>query len=150
MFLYAVNILHCCSEKNVKDKCQVFKSFGWTQPDIMKLIRLNPMCFTSSEARIKERLGCLMNQMGYKPNYLAMHPILFMCSMEKRLLPRHRVLQILKEKGLLREDYLLTSAICLSESVFLKRFVLPFEEVHQVYAQLTGSTVESFNKVVKS
>uniref|UniRef100_A0A803MHZ7 Uncharacterized protein n=1 Tax=Chenopodium quinoa TaxID=63459 RepID=A0A803MHZ7_CHEQI len=39
----------------------------------------------------------------------------------------------------------LTSAVALSEAVFLKRFVLPFEEVHQVYAQLTGSTVESLN-----
>ncbi|XP_021723366.1 transcription termination factor MTERF9, chloroplastic-like [Chenopodium quinoa] len=144
MFLYGVNFLRF-GEKNIKDKCEVFKSFGWTQSDIMKLIRLNPMCFTSSESRIKERLGYLMNQMGYKPNYLAMQPILFMCRIEKRLLPRHRVLEILKEKGLIRMDYLLSSAVSCSESVFLKRFVLPFEEVHDVYAQLIGSTLDSLN-----
>ncbi|XP_021766879.1 transcription termination factor MTERF9, chloroplastic-like [Chenopodium quinoa] len=145
MFFYGVNFLLSCGEKNIKDKCEVFKSFGWTQSDIMKLIRLNPLCFTSSEARIKERLGYLMNQMGYKPNYLATQPILFMCSKEKRLLPRHRVLQILQEKGLIRMDYLLSSAVSYSESVFLKRFVLPFEEVHEVYAQLIGSTLDSLN-----
>ncbi|XP_021723367.1 uncharacterized protein LOC110690784 [Chenopodium quinoa] len=145
MFLYGVNILLFYGEKNIKDKCKVFMSFGWTQSDVMKLIRQNPMCFTSSKARIKERLGFLMNQMSYKPYYLATQTKLFICSLEKRLLPRHRVLQILKEKGLLRMDYHLSSTISLTESVFLKRFVLPFEEVHQVYAQLTGSTVESLN-----
>ncbi|XP_021762926.1 transcription termination factor MTERF9, chloroplastic-like [Chenopodium quinoa] len=145
MFLYGVTFLLCFGEKNIKDKFEVFKSFGWTHSDIMKLIRQNPMCFTGSEAMIKERLHYLMNQMGYKPDYLAMQTKLFICSMEKRLLPRHRVLQILKEKGLLRMDYLLSSVVSLSESVFLKRFVLPFKEVHEVYAQLTGSTVESLN-----
>ncbi|XP_021723280.1 transcription termination factor MTERF9, chloroplastic-like [Chenopodium quinoa] len=145
MFLYGVNLLLCCGEKNIKDKWQVFKSFGWTQSDIMKLIRLNPMCFSSSEARIKKRLGYLMNELGYKPDYLAMETKLFICSMEKRLLPRHRVLQILKEKGLVRVDYRFSTIIVYSEFVFLKRFVLPFEEVHEVYAQMTGSTVGSLN-----
>uniref|UniRef100_A0A803L3G2 Uncharacterized protein n=1 Tax=Chenopodium quinoa TaxID=63459 RepID=A0A803L3G2_CHEQI len=145
MFLYGVHIWLFCGEKNIKDKCKVFMSFGWTQSDVMKLIRGNPMCFTSSEASIKERLGYLMNQLGYKPDYLAMRANFFTCSMKKRLLPRHQVLQILKEKGLLRMDYVFSSAVSLSESVFLRRFVLPFEEVHEVYAQLTGSTVESLN-----
>ncbi|XP_021723264.1 transcription termination factor MTERF9, chloroplastic-like [Chenopodium quinoa] len=143
MFVYGIQCVAVCSDKNIYDKCEVFKSFGWTQFDVMELIRRNPLCLTSKEERIKERLDFLINQLGYKPDYLASQSSFFTCSIEKRLLPRHRVLQVLKEKGLIKEHYLLSSASILSEAKFLKRFVFPFEEVHEVYAQLTGSTVES-------
>ncbi|XP_021766988.1 transcription termination factor MTERF9, chloroplastic-like [Chenopodium quinoa] len=143
MFVYGIQCVTTFSDKNIYDKYEVFKSFGWTQSDFMKLIRRNPLCLTSNEERIKDRLDFLINQLGYKPDHLASQPPFFTYSIEKRLLPRHKVLQVLKEKGLIKEDYHLLSASVLSEAKFLKRFVFPFEEVHEVYAQLTGSIVES-------
>lgn len=141
MFVYGIYLLSYRKEKTVVDKFEIFRSFGWTQSDIMGLIRQNPLCLTSSEAKIKGRLEFLMNQLGYKPADLASKPALFTYSIEKRLLPRHRVLQVLKEKGLLKNNYSLYSAASLTKSRFLKRFVLPFEEVHWVNAQLTSSTL---------
>uniref|UniRef100_A0A803L3H1 Uncharacterized protein n=1 Tax=Chenopodium quinoa TaxID=63459 RepID=A0A803L3H1_CHEQI len=143
MFVYGIECVAVFSDKNVYDKCQIFKSFGWTQSDVMELIRRNPLCLTANEERIKDRLDFLINQLGYKPDHLASHPSFFIYSIEKRLLPRHRVLEALKEKGLIKEHYLLSSASVFTEANFLKKFILPFEEIHEVYAQLTGSTVKS-------
>ncbi|XP_021723263.1 transcription termination factor MTERF9, chloroplastic-like [Chenopodium quinoa] len=143
MFLYGIQSVSALSDQSIDDKCEIFKSFGWTQSDVMELIRRNPLCLTSTEERLKGKLDFLINQLGYKPHYLAVQASFFTYSIEKRLLPRYRVLQVLKEKGLIKEHHLLSSASILTEANFLKKFILPFEEIHEVYAQLTGSTVES-------
>ncbi|XP_021766838.1 uncharacterized protein LOC110731297 [Chenopodium quinoa] len=147
MFNYGLQLISGLSDKRIEDKCEIFKSFGWTQSDVNKLIRRNPMCLTAAEAKIKARLDFLMNQLGFKPDFMVSNICLFTCSIEKRLLPRHRVLQVLKEKGLIQMNYSLPSAAILNESVFLKRLVLLFEEVNEVYAQLTSSTVGTLNVV---
>uniref|UniRef100_A0A803L3H5 Uncharacterized protein n=1 Tax=Chenopodium quinoa TaxID=63459 RepID=A0A803L3H5_CHEQI len=143
MFLYGIHMITCVSDKDIEDRCEVFKSFGWTQADVMRLIKQNPLCLCYTKARIKKRLDFLMNQQGYEPFYLSLQPLLFICSLEKRLLPRLRVIQILKEKGFLRRNYHLPSAIGMTNYLFFKRYVRPFEVVHEVYAQLMGSTVGS-------
>uniref|UniRef100_A0A803MI14 Uncharacterized protein n=1 Tax=Chenopodium quinoa TaxID=63459 RepID=A0A803MI14_CHEQI len=143
MFLYGFHMMTRVSDKHIEDRCEVFKSFGWTQADVMRLIKQNPLCLCYTKARIEKRLDFLMNQQGYEPFYLSLQPLLFICSLEKRLLPRLQVIQILKEKGFLRRNYHLSSAIGMTDSMFFKRFVRPFEVVHEVYAQMTGSTLGS-------
>uniref|UniRef100_A0A803L3H3 Uncharacterized protein n=1 Tax=Chenopodium quinoa TaxID=63459 RepID=A0A803L3H3_CHEQI len=143
MLFYGIKCVAQLSDQSIDDKCEIFKSFGWTQSDVMELIRRNPLCLTSTEEKLKEKLDFLINQLGYKPDYLAFQASFFTYSIEKRLLPRHQVLQVLKEKGLIKEHHLLSSASILTEANFLKKFIFPFEEIHEVYAQLTGSTVES-------
>ncbi|KMT06546.1 hypothetical protein BVRB_7g157180 [Beta vulgaris subsp. vulgaris] len=143
MFVYGIHLVAYYTKEQLEDKFRIFRSFGWDQSDVTTLIKRHPMCLTSTQARIKERLDFLMNEMGYKPDYLTSQPCLFICGVKKRLLPRHKVLQTLKEKGHIRMDYSLSTAACFSDPAFLKRFILPFEEVHEVYAELTGSTVAS-------
>lgn len=142
MFLYAVQLFGTYTEETIESKCQVFKSFGWTESEIQNAIRQNPHCLGSSEARIKNRLEFFMNELGYGPHTLILKVSLLTYSLEKRIIPRHRVLLILKEKGLIRKDYPLYSLVSLTEPLFVKRFVLPFEEIHEVYAECTGHPVE--------
>ncbi|XP_021723261.1 uncharacterized protein LOC110690699 isoform X1 [Chenopodium quinoa] len=149
MFFYGIQSVAVSSDKNIDDKCEIFKSFGWTQSNVKDLIRRHPLCLTLKEEIIKEKLDFLINQLGYKPACPGFQS-LFSCSIEKRLLPRHRVLQVLREKRLIKKHYRLSGASVLTEANFLKKFVLPFEEVHEVYAQLTGSTVESLKMTSRS
>ena len=138
MFVYGVHLLASNCERNIESKCQVFKSFGWSQSDIGELMRRGPNCFWLSEEKIKMSLNFLMNELGYEPKFVISNVFLLTCSLESRLVPRYRILMILKEKGLVRQNYAFSSAVKLSESQFLKKFVLPFEEVHQFYAKQTG------------
>ncbi|KAK9725092.1 hypothetical protein RND81_05G122100 [Saponaria officinalis] len=94
-----------------------------------------------SEATIDSKLDFLMNELGYDPAHLMSCSGLLTCSLEKRLVPRHNVLLILKAKGLLKKNPAFYRAVCMSESRFVSTFVLPFKEVHQVYADHTGCNV---------
>lgn len=141
MFFYGVYLLASHCERNIESKCQVFKSFGWSQSDIRELMRRGPNCFRLSEEKIKKSLNYLMKELGYEPKFVISNVFLLTCSLESRLVPRYRILMVLKEKGLVRQNYAFPSAVKLSESQFLNKFVLPFEEVHQFYAKQTGVPV---------
>ncbi|KAL2899847.1 Transcription termination factor MTERF9 chloroplastic [Bienertia sinuspersici] len=141
-FLIGVVILTSYTEKTIEAKKQVYKSFGWTDSDVATLVMLSPPLLGLSEDSIKKKLDFLMNEVGYEPSYLASRCCLFTCSLEKRVVPRHKVLLVLKEKGLIRKDYALATALFYTESKFLKKFVLPFKGVHEVYCKHADVSLE--------
>ncbi|KMT00360.1 hypothetical protein BVRB_9g216690 [Beta vulgaris subsp. vulgaris] len=137
-FLYGLHVLSGISEGNIESKIKMFESFGWMRSDVIDLIRSNPFCLALSEARIKKSLEFLMNDLGYEPAYIVSHNAMLNYSLEKRIVPRNRVLLALKEKGLIKMDHTLYTTLVLSELRFLKKYVLPFEEVHEIYAKHAG------------
>ncbi|KAL9236132.1 hypothetical protein vseg_010836 [Gypsophila vaccaria] len=112
-FLYGIQLLSKFSEETLESKCRLFKSFGWTQSEFDTFVVKNVSCFSFSEACIKKKLDFLMNKLQYKPDQLTSCVNLLTCSLEKRVVPRHKVLLILKEKG---HDWVESSLIhlCLS------------------------------------
>ncbi|KAK9734266.1 hypothetical protein RND81_04G127300 [Saponaria officinalis] len=141
-FMYGIHLLSANSEKNIESKMEVLESFGWKKSDISTLCRQCPLGLARSEALIKRKLEFLVNELGLKPAYIASNCRLWTCSLEKRVMPRHKILSVLKEKGFIKANASLNDAVRVSESRFLNKFVLPFEEVHQLYIQLTGLTLD--------
>ncbi|XP_074308325.1 transcription termination factor MTERF15, mitochondrial-like [Silene latifolia] len=126
MFLYGMRVLCGSSKKSIELKYQLFKTFGWTEYDISELLRRNPIIFLICEEKIRKKLDFLMTELGYKPHFLATHSPLLSLSLEKRLAPRHHVLLVLKEKGLL--DYNFYTAAIKTEKQFLKILIEPFKK----------------------
>ncbi|KAL9236130.1 hypothetical protein vseg_010834 [Gypsophila vaccaria] len=137
-YMYGIHLLSGYSEESIESKCRLFESFGWTRPDIEAVLVKNTCCFSLSDARMKKKLDFLMNELRLEPAQLISHSALLTCSLEKRIMPRHNVLLILNEKHLVKKIPCFYTLLCMSESRFLKMFVLPFKEVHDVYAQHTG------------
>ncbi|KAH9604315.1 hypothetical protein KSS87_013218 [Heliosperma pusillum] len=140
-FLYGIELLCGFSEENLLSKCRIFKSFGWTQSEIQTFMTKNLSCFKLSEQHIQKKLDFLMNELQLKPAFCTSACRLFTLSLEKRVLPRYKIILILKEKGLLNKKTSFCEPITISEPSFLKRFVLPFKEVHEVYAKHTGRSL---------
>ncbi|XP_074270588.1 uncharacterized protein LOC141594470 [Silene latifolia] len=99
-FLYGIFLLSKSSKKLIESKCQLLKSFGWTEYDA--------------------KVGFFDDR-----EYLATRAALLGYSIEKRLVPRYRVL-VLKEKGLL--DYNFYTAATKTEKQFLKILIEPFKK----------------------
>ncbi|KAL9238945.1 hypothetical protein vseg_013310 [Gypsophila vaccaria] len=146
LFMYGIHLVSSFSEENIEAKFQMFKSFGWKQSDVETFIMKNASCFTISEAHIKKKMEFLMNEMGFDPAYLIAHTSLLTCSLDKRVVPRHKVLLVLKEKGLMKKIPVLVRVVQMSEPTFVNRFVLPFEEVHEVYAKHIGCSMKMLTK----
>ncbi|KNA11306.1 hypothetical protein SOVF_136300 [Spinacia oleracea] len=127
-FASAVVLLASLSEKTLETKCEIFKSFGWTDCDIKTMIRKAPRCLNFSETTIRERLNFFMNELGCQPGYVADRSYVMTYSMKDRVLPRYTILQVLKERKLYTGKAGIVTVVCSCESLFLKRFVLPYED----------------------
>ncbi|KAK9755435.1 hypothetical protein RND81_01G024800 [Saponaria officinalis] len=126
-FLHGVELLFSLNDDKVESRCRVFKSFGWSDFDVRTMVRQMPNCLGLTEAMITKKLDFFMNVLGYKSGFLAARARLLSYSLEKRLFPRHRVLTVLLETGLV--DEIFYSAFRITDALFLQKFVLPFKDV---------------------
>ncbi|OIT30462.1 PREDICTED: transcription termination factor MTERF5, chloroplastic-like [Nicotiana attenuata] len=128
IFPYGFHTLACQRKSTLERKIGIFKSFGWSDNDILEMFRKLPLCFTQSEVRIKKALNLYMKELGSGPAYLASHPAILVYSLEKRVVPRMQVLKILDEKKLKRRKWSLYPVLMLTESKFIEYFVLPYKD----------------------
>ncbi|KAI3706165.1 hypothetical protein L1987_76423 [Smallanthus sonchifolius] len=147
-FVDGLEIIVSLSKSTLDMKFAIFRSFGWSESEILTMTRSLPFCLRSSEARLQVSLNFFMNELGYSAAYLATHPKLLVYSLEKRVMPRNKVLKILKEKKVLKNNYSLCSVVALSEENFIKDFVLPYREfvphLFEVYTKATDNQMTRF------
>ncbi|XP_024970318.1 transcription termination factor MTERF2, chloroplastic-like [Cynara cardunculus var. scolymus] len=130
------------TNSKLETKFEVYRSFGWSDSEIITMARALPVCLRRSEAKLQTTLNFFMNELGYTAAYLATHPKMLVYSLEKRVMPRNSVLEILKEKKLLKYNFSLCSVVALSEVKFLDDFVLPYcdfvPHLYEAYPNATG------------
>nr|GEV07724.1 transcription termination factor MTEF1, chloroplastic-like isoform X1 [Tanacetum cinerariifolium] len=140
-FLDGVEILMALSEATLDKKLMIFRSFGWTEEEIVRMTRSLPLCLRRSEGAIKASLEWFKVEIGYGGEYLSTHPKLLVYSLEKRVVPRYRVWASLLESDL-KSGFLVCTIVALSEEKFMKDFVLPYREVvpclYENYINATG------------
>ncbi|CAN4116372.1 unnamed protein product [Withania somnifera] len=117
MFPYGFHTLASQKKSTLDRKIGIFKSFGWSENEILEMFRKFPLCIAQSEVKIKKALHLYMNELGCKPAYSG-----------KRVVPRMRVLKILDEKKLERRKLALYTVVSLSETKFIEYFVLPYKD----------------------
>lgn len=126
MFVYAVLAMGKMSGTTMEAKLQLFKSFGWSEEDILVAFHKEPRFINSSETKVRALMKVLMVELGLKPCEIASRPKVFLASLEKVLLPRHEVLKILKSRGLVKEGKSLLSVVKMSGEIFLKNYVIRY------------------------
>lgn len=128
MFIHGVDVFISMKESTIDTKLGVFRHYGWSKLDVIKLVQLLPYCLRLSQKRIRAALNFYMLQLGLKPAYLASHPTLLMFSMKKRVLPRLELMRSLVEKKLYDEDYNLYTVLLPSEHKFYQVYVLAHKD----------------------
>ncbi|RWR88817.1 Mitochodrial transcription termination factor-related [Cinnamomum micranthum f. kanehirae] len=126
MFFCATYVLSSLSQATIEAKVKMLKSFGWSEEDVFSAFLKAPLFLAVSERKFRAFMRFFLDVLGCEPSKLRSRPVLFMYSLEKRLLPRHEVLKFLKSKGLLEEGVNFLSVAQMSESLFLKKFVLRY------------------------
>ncbi|KAH7683955.1 mTERF domain-containing protein mitochondrial protein [Dioscorea alata] len=123
MFFWALSSLQSTSVTRFNARLKLMKSLGWSKEDFNTAFCKNPLFLTPSLKVMKEKMEFLVNEVGCEPSYVANHPVLLSLSLEKRLIPRHWVLQMLKLRGLGNRKSL-TTVMCCSDKKFINDFVL--------------------------
>jgi mTERF domain-containing protein len=81
-----------------------------------------------SEKKLQGNMDFLVRDVGLELPYIVRRPALLMYSVERRLLPRHSLLKVLKAKELLKNDLDYYFTASLGEKIFVEKFVHRFEK----------------------
>uniref|UniRef100_A0ACD5YTH4 Uncharacterized protein n=1 Tax=Avena sativa TaxID=4498 RepID=A0ACD5YTH4_AVESA len=82
-----------------------------------------PSILNLSEVVLAHRVELLWTEFGLEPSCIAHRPAILMYSLEKRLIPRHYVIQILKAKGLVKKDIDLLGVFCSTHKKFVEKYL---------------------------
>ncbi|GFZ04619.1 mitochondrial transcription termination factor family protein [Actinidia rufa] len=128
-FVLAVHAISGDGNKLIWGRCyEAYRKWGWSEDDILSAFRKHPQCMISSEKKISGAMDVFVNKMGRDSKEIARCPIALLFSLEKRILPRCSVIQVLSSKGLVKKDLRLSTILGPVEKHFLERFVIKYEE----------------------
>uniref|UniRef100_J3MCL0 mTERF family protein n=1 Tax=Oryza brachyantha TaxID=4533 RepID=J3MCL0_ORYBR len=128
MFRYALLAVAFTSKESVATKLRILDGLGFSRDDFLLIVRRAPKILSLSEKKIRRTVEFLKRDIGLEERYIAQRPALFTYSLERRLLPRHHLLKVLRAKGLLNceLDYYRTATV--GEEEFVQRFVDPYKD----------------------
>ncbi|XP_062168440.1 transcription termination factor MTERF5, chloroplastic-like isoform X2 [Alnus glutinosa] len=108
-------------------KVEAYKSFGLSKDEIYSAFKRRPLFMRVSEKKIQKSMGFFVNKLKMKPSLISKNPILIRFSLEKRIIPRCSVLQLLISKRLIKEDTSISHAIRMTENKFVEKLVSKYQ-----------------------
>ncbi|KAL5994952.1 hypothetical protein ACLOJK_025009 [Asimina triloba] len=125
-FLAAVEVKARLSNLSWETKFRVYRSCGWSDDQILSAFRREPKCMMISEEKIIRGMDYFVKELGWAPSYISVYPHLLMLSLEKRIIARHKFLQVLVSMRLIPTHNIANSFI-MNDEQFLKKYVLKYQ-----------------------
>ncbi|KAG5559930.1 hypothetical protein RHGRI_003277 [Rhododendron griersonianum] len=127
-FVLAVHTVRSLSKSTWDKKAEAYKKWGLNDDEFLAAFRKQPGCMRVSENKIDKVMDFLVNKTGWGSSFFVRRPEVVSLSLEKRVVPRNAVYQVLWSNGLIRsKDIRLETLLLLSEKQFLKK-VLSYQE----------------------
>ncbi|KAG6683915.1 hypothetical protein I3842_12G036500 [Carya illinoinensis] len=126
-FLLAIMSMSLNGKTTWEKKVEAFRSFGLSEDEIYAEFKRQPLCMRCSEKKIKKMMDFFVNKLKMKPSLISNCPNLLLHSLEKRIIPRCSVMQVLMLKGLIKEDIGIVYMVTMAEKKFMVKFVSKYQ-----------------------
>ncbi|KAL5973658.1 hypothetical protein ACLOJK_030312 [Asimina triloba] len=144
-FVEAIRVMASLSRPAWEMKFKLFRSFGWSDEEIMLAFRGRPSCVMASNEKIRKGMDFFINKLGWSPFYIASKPELM-----SLILPRQRFLEALAEKGLIAEDKMFKrESYWLSKKQFFENYVVNFKVKFQGIWKLYEGIMDGNDQDIK-
>jgi mTERF domain-containing protein len=127
-FVLAIQALLKMSKQKLESRLELYKRWGWSRDMALAAFKSHPNCMVVSEENMTKTMDFLVNKSGWPSTDVATNPRVINLSLEKRIIPRWSVVQILLAKGLVKNNLALGTFLLPSERVFLEKFVIRFRD----------------------
>jgi mTERF domain-containing protein len=128
VFVLAIQVLLKISTPELESKLEFYERWGWSKNMAVSAFKRHPMCMVLSEEKITKAMDFIVNKMGWPSANIAINPAVLFFSLEKRIMPRFSVIQILVAKGLVKNHLSLSSFLKPNERSFLEKFVIKYQD----------------------
>ncbi|KAK8921865.1 hypothetical protein KSP39_PZI020303 [Platanthera zijinensis] len=128
MFYHAFCCFCKISANTVDAKIKLLSSLGFSKSELFSAILKQPLLLGLSAKNLCETVDFLVKEVGCELSYVSRHPSIIGLSLTKRLIPRHYVMQLILEKGLLKKKINIHQFASISERKFLEKFIFSFQQ----------------------
>ncbi|CAK7351299.1 unnamed protein product [Dovyalis caffra] len=131
-FVVAIIVLRSMRKSTWDKKLDVRSRWGLSQEEILAAFVKNPWFMALSEEKIMGVMDLFVNKLGWESSYLTKNPTISSYSLEKRLIPRALVLQVLVSKGLVEKSFRNAAFFYTPENQFQQMFIDNHAESTQI------------------
>ncbi|KAG6499755.1 transcription termination factor MTERF15, mitochondrial-like [Zingiber officinale] len=139
MFHCTLCALFVVHPKKFKMLMDMFRNFGWSQGDFVAAIQKCPSLPRRSLKHLQRKMEFLINEAGYASSYIATRPVLLTLSLERRLIPRHRILATLNSRGHCERDYKVAAYMVVSDAKFIEKYIIVYKDRYPDLSELYAS-----------
>lgn len=100
MYAHAFAVLGVVRQNSWDMRVENFKKLGWSEEQVMIAFVKHPYCMTVSIDKVTKTYKFFKEKYGWDSHYVSKNSDVLSLSFEKRVLARHRILNILQSKGL--------------------------------------------------
>jgi mTERF domain-containing protein len=127
-FVEAIQVLFKMKKPKLESRFELYKRWGWSKDMALAAFKKSPNCMVSSEEKITKTMNFLVNKIGSPSKHIVTNAAVIKLSLEKRIIPRWSVVQILLAKGLVKNNLALGTFLKPTERKFLEHFVIRFQD----------------------
>lgn len=128
MFVHALLTICGLSFKTFSRKLELIQCFGFSKDESLQMFKRSPGLLRTSEKKLKVGVEFFLHTVMLSKSVLVHRPMILMYSIEDRVIPRYRVFQLLISKKLCKKVPSYISVLCLSEEMFLDKYISRFRE----------------------
>ncbi|KAK1279296.1 hypothetical protein QJS04_geneDACA015103 [Acorus gramineus] len=139
VFYFAIASVVCTEKSKWEEKMELYKSFGWSEDDIISAFKRQPQIMVISKEKMARMMDFFVNESMWGLSTISSSPELLMFSLEKTIIPRNSVICVLLSNGLLKGNVNFYTICHLKEAKFLEAYVIKYQEkVPQVMQAYQG------------
>ncbi|KAJ4841646.1 hypothetical protein Tsubulata_034077 [Turnera subulata] len=127
-FILGIACISRVSKSKRERKLELLRSLGWSETELGSALTVQPMLMLCSEEKIRTIMHFLVNKVGLMPSDVAMYPNVFLLSLERNIIPRCSVLNLLMSKGLVKKNFCFLGVLTMGKARFEKKFVTLWKE----------------------
>lgn len=109
-------------------RMELFKSFGWSEEEFLTALRKFPHFANLAEENVREKMDFLVGRAGCMQPYIVSRPMILNYSLERRLMPRHHVMKILKSNESIGREWDFYGIVSISDKNFVNRVILRYKD----------------------
>lgn len=133
-FIHCVRVISSMSKETWELKWKTFHDLGFSEENILRRFREEPLLFCISVEKIKKLKEVLLATGKYDLSCIVKNPSSLTRSIEMRYKPRLQVLEVLVGKKLIADWPTFSAVYKLTDAKFIEKFVTPYyNEVGEVY-----------------
>lgn len=127
-YILAVNVKCGLSKSTWERRMMIYRSWGLSDQEILLGFGKHPAMMYIADENIARTMDVYVNKMGYEAVTIARNPYVLFFNLERRIIPRCRVIKVLMLKGLVKTTSKPSCFMIPSEEEFLDRYVRKYED----------------------